>query len=232
MTHALHNIQERLLDHFIAEERCGRIPSLRAVRNALIVRRMEIRRYIHEYQKDVQEWRSFRREQRKLKEQGIVVTLLDAHIKRLKNRADIYHEMISSSGASVMALLDMWQHAGATLRDLCDLCGLSYAKIVEELKDEKEQRLSKLIFIHNLDYAPHDKTDWIDFDHDGPFTHAVKEYMLDIMTKTPGGRAAADEALRQTMPELWESALIVHTDEDGTKYLTDRDGNFMGTIEE
>ena len=195
------------------------------IRDFLILLRMMTREAIREYTKARGKLRALEREQRKLKEKGITFLCADAFAEQFRNSAEYFKSLIVLNGGMTEQALNLWELSGATLHDLCDLCGLDYGKVKAGLGEDAGDSLSKIMFSYGLDYAPHDKTDFIDFEYDGPFTHATKEYMLHWMLHTQEGREASDRALQETMPELWESAMLLNTDEDGNQYLTDWEGN-------
>lgn len=85
------------------------------------------------------------------------------------------------------------------------------------------------MFVYNLDYAP-DGTGWIDDKADAPFTHAAKEYMLDIMLHTAKGREASHNALMEVFPEMMENTMTMRVDEFGQKCLYDHEGNLIGPV--
>lgn len=73
--------------------------------------------------------------------------------------------------------------------------------------------------------------DWIDYDVDAPFTHAVKDYFLELMISTPEGRAASHRALEECFPGILEGALMEVTDADGVRRLIDKDGVEVATLD-
>lgn len=195
----------------------------------LIEARMEVREWIRLYLDALQESRKFSREKKKMEAQGISFIYLDYQIKRSQEKAKTFHEQIISSGYWIVQLLDNWQLSGATLKDLCNLCNRrDYEQIkqqVSEHLDVSTAKFSNIMFVFTLDYPRTDKCDFIRMEVDAPFTHAIKEYMLDLVLNTPEGREAGRVALEEVFPELTENALCRNIDDDGTEYFTDKEGN-------
>ena len=178
---------------------------------------------------------------KKAEEAGITFSLAEARITQLETDYQKAHQEQIALGWIVMEALDQWQEAGATVRDLCNLCNRDYDQVfttLEELMtkynlgDWRDDRFSALVCTHNLDYKNPRDTGWIDERVDAPLTHTAKEYMLDIMLHTAEGRQAAHEAMETVFPEVMENALTLVTDADGVERLIDKDGVEVGIVGE
>lgn len=197
----------------------------------LIIARMEIREIMKNRMLFNTRLRILYRQQKKMEQQNIKFILMGPAINKAKTDYKKQNDLLITFGAVVFSTLELWQQSGATLKDLCNLCNRNYEQVQSEISNYPDvaDNLSKIVFVHNLDYPPSDKYGFIRDEVDAPFTHAVKEYMLDIMLHTPEGRKASDEALQNVFPELWESALIREVDEDGNVHFTDAEGNIIDT---
>ena len=141
-------------------------------------------------------------------------------------------ERLVGYGESIVVTLDWWQGIGATLEDLCNLCNRDHKQVLREIKPERvDLEFSSLIFVYNLDYKDPRNRGWIDYDVDAPFTHAVKDYFLELMISTPEGRAASHRALEECFPGILEGALMEVTDADGVRRLIDKDGVEVATLD-
>ena len=185
--------------------------------------------------------RAARRSMKRAEEAGITFALAEARITQLEADYQRFHQEQIELGWIVMDALDRWQNAGATLRDLCNLCNRDYDQVIttldelmtkHDLGDWRDDRFSALVCTHNLDYKNPRNTGWIDEHVDAPLTHTAKEHMLDIMLHTAEGREAAHEAMEAVFPGIMENALTLVTDVDGVKHLIDKDGVEVGTVGE
>lgn len=217
---------KKLLDHCEKWTSGGRTGSFSSLQTELVLLRMEIRCVMQDYISLRDEARGLERQQRKLKDSNIAVTFLGSWIKKRKADLKRTRSCLIYAGYIATDRLDAWQACGATLKDLCNLCNRqNYDEVQRMVTEYSESKFSGIMFVHNLDYPVSDKCEWIDDHIDAPFTHAVKEFMLDQMINTPEGRKASDEALKAVFPDIWENALIQQVDEDGNEYFTDREGN-------
>lgn len=130
-------------------------------------------------------------------------------------------------------MLDLWQLAGATFEDLCNLCNRDPAQVRKELLESEStsDSFSGLAMVHNLDYKDPRETGWLEDSVDAPLTHALKAYMQDIMLHTEEGQKAAHAAMEAVFPEIMENAMTVVTGEDGVRRLIDRDGVEVATLD-
>jgi hypothetical protein len=188
---------------------------------------LQARTQIETYNVYTDALRAKQRTQAKLKiEGGITFIPLEINVRYYREQLQNALSSIVETGEKIFFYLDAWQEAGATLRDLCDLCAKPYHQAVQEIgPDRLSDQFSGIMFVHCLDYQ-HDfsGSNFFSMTHDAPFTHCIKEYMIYKMKTNPVTKAAADVALRAIFPEIWEKAFYIHTDEDGTERNYDRDG--------
>lgn len=203
------------------------------LRSMILVQRLAARDAVDELVKANAALTAAERSMKKAKKQGITFTLGEKKIEQLKEPAKEARAKLSAAGETLSVALDMWQRAGATLWDLCNLCNRDYGKVLEEVREDRmDETFSSLIFVYNLDYKDTRNRGWIDYDVDAPLTHAIKEYFLDLMLHTAEGRAASHKALEECFPEVMENAMTMVTDDDGVKHLIDKDGVEVGTVGE
>lgn len=183
--------------------------------------------------------RAARRSMKRAEEAGITFALAKARLTQLEADYQRFHQEQIQLGWIVMDALDRWQDAGATLRDLCNLCNRDYDQVITtldelmtkyDLGDWRDDRFSALVCTHNLDYKNPRNTGWIDEHVDAPLTHTAKEYMLDVMLHTREGREASHQAMNECFPEIMENAITLVTDADGIQRFIDGDGVEVGTI--
>lgn len=179
------------------------------------------------------EVRGLRRSMRKMQEAGMEFPLGEMQVKKLESDADAAEKELAHVGEEVCQMLDLWQQAGATFEDLCNLCNRAPARVRKELLESEsvEDSFAKLAMVHNLDYKNPRDTGWLEDSVDAPLTHALKAYMTDLILHTKEGQAAAHTAMNAVFPEIMENAMTVVTDEDGTRHLIDKDGVEVGTLE-
>ena len=147
--------------------------------------------------------------------------------------ANAAQKELAQVGEEIHQMLELWQVAGATFEDLCNLCNRDPAQVRKMLQasESAEDSFSKLAMVHNLDYKNPKDTGWLEDSVDAPLTHALKAYMLDTMLHTEAGRKAAHEAMKAIFPEIMENAMTVVTDEDGIRHLIDKDGADIGVLD-
>ncbi|MCI1966322.1 MAG: hypothetical protein LKJ17_09380 [Oscillospiraceae bacterium] len=208
------------------ERRNRAVDSFSSIQTELVLRKMDIRCIMNQYLSLCDEIRDLERQQKKLKDSGITVSLLAPWIQKKKMDLQNFHKCLVGCGELVVIALDIWQNCGATLKDLCNLCNRrDYEAVQQMIAKYSESKFSSIMFIHTLDYPVSDKCEWIDDRVDAPFTHAVKAFMLDQMIHTQEGQKASDEALKAIFPDIWENALIQRVDKNGAEYFTDWEGN-------
>lgn len=135
----------------------------------------------------------YTRQKKKLNIAGISIPVMDISIKNTEEAIEQIDESIYWLGESICNTLDLWQHTGATLKDLCNLINLPYRKALEEIKKEEISNtpFSELFMIYNLDYLHHEKDEWYDTRHDGPYSHCIREYEMTQFRNRP--REAKEE---------------------------------------
>ena len=172
-------------------------------RSALVILRMKSRCVIDRLMEANNEIRRLEREERKLKNSGVIALPLVVALESARTKREVAQVDLSLCGSQIVDFLDRWQEKGATLLDLCFLCGHEHRRTLREIKaKDRNDRFSRLIFVCNLDFR-NDKADFLDYSTDAPLTHAVKDYMLDVMINTQTGQAAAHEALTACFPGLF-----------------------------
>lgn len=201
----------------------------------LLLNRMIARELVSEYFVIDTELRQYERAKRKLAKvlnaQKIIFPPLEAQIKQLNQDLLQKRRHLANWGENLINDLDLWQSCGATLKDLCNLCNRRYEDVLREISPEQiNYSFSDLIFIYNLDY--NHKGSWLEYENDAPLTHAIKEYMLDVMLHTHQGRQAAHNALEACFPDIMEGAIHQSTDYDGNPVWRDKSGEIVADIEE
>ncbi len=179
------------------------------------------------------EARGLKRSMKKMSEAALKFPLGEMRVKKLESDADAAQKELAHVGEEIHQMLELWQLAGATFEDLCNLCNRDPAQVRKELLESEStsDSFSGLAMVHNLDYKNPRETGWLEDSVDAPLTHALKAYMLDTMLHTEAGRKAAHEAMEAIFPEIMENAMTVVTDEDGTRHLIDKDGVDIGPLE-
>lgn len=222
------SIYNERIDKMYEVERCEK----KDIRNALIMLRFLIRGLMAVRNEVKGKERYFIRQKRIMEKRGLAIPILEAKVKQYSDSYKVTNDCLISYGRALQNLLDLWEIAGATNDDLFDLCGGGqYLKGWKRarLQEESDMSLAKIVFVYNVDY-PDDGNDFITEETDAPFTHAMKEYMLDIMLNTKRGRKASHEAMMAVFPDLMEKALMVQEDDFGQKGLYDNEGNLVYLI--
>lgn len=182
------------------------------------------------------EVRGMRRSMKKIKEADMKFPLGEMRVKKLERDAEAADKELAHVGEEMHMMLELWQTAGATFEDLCNLCNRDPAQVRRELGPKEldarpDASFSKLAMVFNLDYKNPRDTGWLEDSVDAPLTHALKAYLLDTMLHTEAGRKASHEALEAVFPEVMDHVVYPVTDEDGVQHLYDKDGNEIGTLE-
>lgn len=199
----------------------------RAARMLLINFRRLARTIIENYNYYSFHLRRVNRERNKLKQQDMTFLPLEKQAQTYRFMLEDSRRRMTDVGEQMFWFLDGWQQAGATLRDLCDLCSKPYQQAVKEISpDRLDDAFSGIMFVHCLDYQ-HDFSDSGSYDTevDAPFTHCIKEYMLDQMLTNPDAKRAADEAFEMCFPELAAKMVTPATTAEGETVYFDREGN-------
>ena len=201
-------------------------------RTMLVLYRLRAREAVTDLVLDTDALRSLKRALKKAEQAGITFPLGEQRVKVMEEKVKLQRERLVGYGESIVVTLDWWQGIGATLEDLCNLCNRDHKQVLREIKPERvDLEFSSLIFVYNLDYKDPRNRGWIDYDVDAPFTHAVKDYFLELMISTPEGRAASHRALEECFPGILEGALMEVTDADGVRRLIDKDGVEVATLD-
>ena len=175
--------------------------------------------------------RALERSMKKAESAGISFPLGTQRLSKLREDYRVAESRFAEIGQCIAIALDLWQSAGATLDDLCNLCNCDPVQVKENLHPT-EKLFSEMVFVHNLDYKDPRNVGWIEDEVDAPLTHAVKAHWIDLVRHTESGRKAAHEAFKAVFPEIAENALTVVTDADGIQHLIDKDGVDVGTVDE
>lgn len=182
------------------------------------------------------ELRATKRDMKKMAQKGVTFPLGEQRIKKLSEDASAAQKLLAHVGEEMSLMLDLWQQAGATFEDLCNLCNRDPAQVRRELGPKEldvrpDASFSKLSTAFNLDYKDPRNSGWLEDCIDAPLTHALKAYMTDLMLHTEAGKKAAHEAMNAVFPEIMENALRMVTDADGVRRLIDKDGEIVATLD-
>lgn len=221
------------LNQVIEADKAGdKTSRLRSARMLMVLTRMEARTSINKMVEHRARLNAAKHSMAKANEQGIFFPTGVYQIMKMELRLDNLRELVASSGGMVCAALDIWQIAGATLRDLCNLCNRDYEQVLKEIPPENHSDpLKELIFIYNLDFKDNSNRGWIDYGVDAPLTHSIKDHYLKLITSTPEARTAANDALRECYPNIWDSRVYTYVDEDGEEHMIDADGVELGELD-
>ncbi len=202
-------------------------------RAILVIFRMKSRCVIDRLIEAINEVRQFERKERQLKNSGVIALPLVIALERAKTKREVARVDLSLCGSQIIEFLDRWEEKGATLLDLCHLCGHEHRRTLREIEEANSKGVcsfSKLMFICNLDFR-NDRADSLDYETDAPLTHAVKDYMLDVMLNTEAGQTAAHQAFEACFPELWDQRLYSAKDSEGNNVLVNKDGEIVSYTE-
>lgn len=194
-------------------------------RRLLITHRYFIRKFIQVYQSCSSEWHMLDRQRRKLKEHNISVHLIDRRLEVLRTKMDELINDIADCGETCFSMFDVWQESGATLHDLADLIGIRYEDVVKEVgPDRLNAPFSSLMYVGTLDYK-HNNDDFLMWETDGPYTQALREFVLREMLHNRELKEKTNEALFECFPELRAAAFQVATNVEGETVFFDMNGN-------
>lgn len=206
--------------------------SFRDARKNVVGYRYFVRRYLQQYLAANEQVHRFSRQKRKLEQAGISAPFIDAVIKEWQATAKQHHDRYIKIGECLFLAVDMWQNAGATLQELCNLCNKPYQQALKEIANDRlDETFSGLVFVYNLDYL-HTDDDFISYDTDAPMTHAIKDFLLDQMVSNPAAREASHQAFAECFPDLMASALTPYVDQEGETRYMDADGNTVDIVKE
>lgn len=197
-------------------------------RRILIVLRMNIRNVISSVLDSGAEITRLTRYEKELKRQGIAMLPVLQAMEEAREWHKTAQTALAENGRLAMKYLDLWQEKGATLLDLCYLCGHEHRRTLREIRaKDRGMKFSKLVFVYNLDFR-NDKADFLEFETDAPLTHAIKEHMLDLTLNTEAGMQASRQALVNCFPEIWDKACYLTKDCEGDDVFVDKDGEIVG----
>lgn len=225
-------INQRLLEYAEVAETV-KILTAKDCRALLVIFRMKSRCVIDRIIEANRELRRLDRYEHQLKGGGVIALPLTIARENAKNKRESAQADLVLWGAQIMAFLDRWEEKGATLLDLCHLCGHEHRRTLREIEEANSKGVcsfSKLMFICNLDFR-NDRADSLDYETDAPLTHAVKDYMLDVMLNTEAGQTAAHQAFEACFPELWDQRLYSTRDSEGNNVLVNKDGEIVSYTE-
>lgn len=179
------------------------------------------------------EARGLKRAMKKMSEAALKFPLGELRVKKLENAANAAQKELAHVGEEIYQMLELWQQAGATFEDLCNLCNRDPAQVRKELLESESiaDSFAGLAVVHNLDYKNPGDTGILEDSVDAPLTHALKAYVLNTLLHTEAGRKAAHEALKSVFPKIMENAITVVTDEDGIRHLIDKNGVDIGALD-
>lgn len=193
-----------------------------AAKKAITLTRMDALRAIDDYIAISGMANSFSRRIRKreaqLPKRDIQVTVLNpytGYVRKARERLEILGEMMFRT-------LDVWQQAGGTFQELCNLCNISEEHGKKAIGRADRTDFPGFIFVHTLDYK--DPDDWIEYTTNAPMTVCLKEFMLKQMLNTKSGQRAAHEAIEKAFPELMDRAIHRVEDREGNTHYIDNDG--------
>ena len=201
---------------------------------ALVMLRQESRAAHAKAESLWSEFRATKRDMKKLEQKGVAFPLGEQRIKKLDADASAAQKLLVRVGSEIAVMLELWQQAGATFGDLCNLCNRDPAQVQKELLESEsiDDSFAGLAMVHNLDYKAPRNTGWLEDSVDAPLTHALKAYMQDLMLHTEAGKKAAHEAMNAVFPEIMENAMTMMTDADGVRHLIDKDGEIVVTLDD
>lgn len=222
------------INHYCIAECTGNREKMRKwALAALVTLRLESRAAHQRAESLWSELRATKRDMKKLAQRGIAFPLGEQRIKKLDADASAAQKLLAHVGEEMSLMLDLWQQAGATFEDLCNLCNRDPAQARQMIGDEHmNESFATLATAFNLDYKDPRNTGWLEDYIDAPLTHALKAYMQDLMLHTEAGKKAAHEAMNAVFPEIMENAMRMVTGEDGVRHLIDKDGEIVATLDD
>ncbi len=163
---------------------------------ALVIYRLDARLAHGNVESIRAEIRELKRSVKKMDAGGVRIPFCEMRIKTLEEELDAADKKLAGVGEEIYYMLELWQAAGATFEDLCNLCNRDPAQVKKELEGEPtDGSLADLAMICYLDYKDPRNADWVKDSVDAPITHALKAYLLDGVLHTEAGRKAAHEAM-------------------------------------
>lgn len=200
---------------------------------SLVMLRLEARTVHTRVESLRDEIRATKRDLIKMAQNSVTFPLGEQRIKKLKEECSTARKKLVRAGNEISLMLDLWQYSGATFEDLCNLCNRDPAQARQMIGDEHmNESFATLATAFNLDYKDPRNTGWLEDYIDAPLTHALKAYMQDLMLHTEAGKRAAHEAMNSVFPEIMENAMRMVTDEDGVRYLIDKNGEAVAALDD
>ena len=117
-------------------------------------------------------------------------------------------------GQSVMDLLGLYEVAGATLHDLCQITGANYTQVKrlydKHLEDDGVKLdFVSLVFAYDIELRD-SKVEWVYLDTvDAPYRHAITAYTMHLMHTDPEVKEATDDIMQELFPGLFNSSYII-----------------------
>ncbi|WP_295216408.1 hypothetical protein [Ruminococcus sp.] len=153
-----------------------------------------------------------------LPEWGLQIAVVNPYAEQKRK----LHGMLVTTGEMLFYALYIWQQAGGTFQELCNLCNISEEYGRKSMEGIDGDTFPSILFVCALDYK--DTGDWIECTPDAPMTICIKEYMLDQLIHTKHGQRAAHEALGKVFPNLEGHAIYRIVDNEGNVHYVDNDG--------
>ena len=181
----------------------------RKCKNLVILVRLEAREYIDQCEAAKHELLAALRTIKKAEYVGITSLLTGRWIADLQKRVDDAEERVFYHGMLTAAILDRWQMAGATLKELCNLCNRDYNKLMTELAtNEHKDWFSTLVAAHNIDYT---------------LTTLFRDMLSYTMRNTSKGQAILRDGVDLLFPGLMDNAMHMVADEYCKQNMLDID---------
>lgn len=221
----------KIADHYDALRAAvadGKLHTKEEYLRLLILQRFLIRSILRRINDAEEEARYYTRQRKLLANQGIVFLLVDVKIQEAKENVTSLRNALISFGGEVCVLLDCWQAAGATLRELCSLCSASYDRLQRVLlsPEDQDSAFGNLMLVYSIDYPGFDCT-WADLRVDAPFTHATREYMFDKLVHAKKGKLPSSQSIQDALDDLIKR---IEMDAEGHDCLFDKNGEMLGRI--
>ena len=114
----------------------------------IVINNILCHKLVQEYFDNNETLSELRHRQKKLKEAGVRITILDKQIKDYQVIVKYYNDLIKTVGKTMTLMLDMWQDNGATIDDLCSLFNYKPKDIehINKLETENEKTFSGIAF--------------------------------------------------------------------------------------
>lgn len=188
------------------------------IKNSLVITRLMAQRASEELCEAVDNYNKLNRMNKRFKSQGVTVTTIPQHLKKLADDKGLYREILSMVGNIFIDSLDEWQASGATYNDLFNFCCCSKSTVDRMKKDIADgyTSFSDLVCTHYPDCKS--KLNYVDLQDYCPITHAVIEFMKNSVKKISDINfepSVGDDA-RQQMSEFLSDIIGCALGEDNT----------------